>query len=66
MGAHYEPSAAERPQDVADPVREADLERVLRETPRGSLALCAIAVALLIICWLAIYFGVFLPRGPVS
>lgn len=66
MAAHDEPSAAQRSSNVADSVLEADLERVLKEVPRGALALCGIAVALLLICWLAIYFGVFLPRGPVS
>lgn len=66
MPAYDEPSAADRPEDVSDPVREADLERVLNDVPRGAFALCAIAVALLLACWLAIYFGIFLPRGPVS
>jgi hypothetical protein len=66
MPAYDEPSAAQRPLNVADTVSEADLERVLKEVPRGALALCGIALALLLICWLAIYFGVFLPRGPVS
>jgi Cytochrome c oxidase subunit IIa family len=64
MAIYGESSAANR--SVADPVTEADLERVLTEVPRGALALCIIAVALLLACWLAIYFGVFLPRGPVS
>ena len=64
MAMYGEPSAADRP--VADVVTEADLERVLKEVPRGALALCIIAVAILLACWLAIYFGVFLARGPVS
>ena len=66
MSTYDEPSAATRPQDVSDPVSEADLERVLTDVPRGALVLCAIAVALLLAGWLAIYFGIFLPRGPVS
>jgi hypothetical protein len=66
MAVHDEPSAAQRPENVADPVLEAELERILKEVPRGTFALCGIAVALLLICWLLIYFGVFLPRGPVS
>lgn len=44
----------------------AELERVLNEVPRGALALCGIAVALLLLAWLGMYFGVFLPRGPVN
>jgi hypothetical protein len=48
------------------PVTEADLDRVLKEVPRGAFALCFVAVALLLLCLLAIYFGIFLPRGPVN
>ena len=66
MGTYVEPSAADRPQNVADLVTEDDLQRVLNDVPRGAFALCALAVALVLIFWLAIYFGVFLPRGPVS
>jgi hypothetical protein len=61
-----EPSAAQQPINVGDPVREQDLERVLEQVPRGAWALCGLAMALVLLCWLAIYFGVFLPRGPVS
>lgn len=66
MAIYDEPSAADRPEDVSDPVREADLERILQEVPRGALALSGIAVGIMLICWLAIYFGVFIPRGPVG
>jgi hypothetical protein len=66
MGTYTEPSAAARPGNVGDAVKEDDLQRVLKDVPRGALALCGIAVALVLIFWLAIYFGIFLPRGPVS
>jgi hypothetical protein len=66
VGIYTEPSAADQPQNVADSIREEDLERVLNDVPRGAFVLCAIVVALLLVFWLAIYFGVFLPRGPVS
>jgi hypothetical protein len=66
MAAYDEPSAAQRAENVSDPVREDDLEIVLQDVPSGALALCTIAILLLLVCWLAIYFGVFLPRGPVS
>ncbi|HEX5077603.1 MAG TPA: cytochrome c oxidase subunit 2A [Geminicoccaceae bacterium] len=66
MAVHDEPSAAQQAGDVSDPVKEADLEWVLEDVPRGAFALCGIAVAILLACWLAIYFGVFLPRGPVG
>ena len=66
MGTYLETSAADQPQNVADSVKEDDLQRVLKDVPRGAFALCAIVVALVLILWLAIYFGIFLPRGPVS
>ncbi len=60
-----EKSAADQPANVADSVREDDLARVLEIVPRGTIVLCAIAVALTLIGWLAVY-GIFLSRGPVS
>jgi hypothetical protein len=44
----------------------AALERAMAETPRGAVALAGAAVVLLMICWLAIYLFVFLPRGTVG
>ena len=35
-------------------------------SPRGAVAVSGIAVGLLIVCWLAIYIFVFLPRGTVG
>ena len=35
-------------------------------SPQGALAVSVIAVALLMVCWLAIYFFIFLPRGTVG
>ena len=43
-----------------------ELERVMREVPRGALALAALAVGVLLVGWFLIYFLVFLPRGMVS
>ena len=40
---------------------EAALERALSETPKGAIAVAGTAVALLMICWFAIYLFVFLP-----
>lgn len=42
------------------------LETSLGEAPRGALVVSAIAVGLLIVGWLGLYFLVFLPRGPVG
>ena len=44
----------------------AALERALQDAPRGAIALAGSAVILLMICWLAIYLFVFLPRGTVG
>jgi hypothetical protein len=49
-----------------DEVSEADLERVLRLVPRGAFVLTSLAVGILLLAWLAVYFFVFLPRGPIS
>jgi hypothetical protein len=43
-----------------------DLERVMQDVPRGAFALAALAVGVLLVAWLLIYFFVFLPRGMVS
>ena len=54
--------------DGADPpeLDPAALERVLREVPRGALALSGLTVGLLLQCWFLIYAFIFLPRGMVS
>ena len=46
-----------------------ELERVdsaMRDTPRGALVVSGIAVALLMLGWLILYFFVFIPRGTVG
>lgn len=42
------------------------LEAAMGQTPRGAVAVSGIAVGLLLLCWLAIYFFIFLPRGTVG
>jgi hypothetical protein len=42
------------------------LEEALGEVPRGALRISLIAVGLLLVGWLGLYFLVFLPRGPVG
>jgi cytochrome c oxidase subunit IIa family protein len=42
------------------------LEAALEGGPRGALVVCGIAVALLLVGWLGLYFLVFLPRGTVG
>ena len=40
-----------------------DFELVAERAPTGALALCGIAVALVMGIWFAFYFLAFLPRG---
>jgi len=42
------------------------LEAAMERTPSGAVAVSGIAVTLLLLCWLAIYIFVFLPRGTVG
>lgn len=42
------------------------LEAAMDETPTGALAVSLIAVGLLLVGWLGLYFLVFLPRGSVG
>ena len=42
------------------------LEQAMEESPKGAVAVSLIAVALLMIGWLGMYFLVFLPRGTVG
>lgn len=53
------------PQDD-DGIDEARLEQVMREVPKGAMALAGSAVALLTIGWVLIYLLVFVPRGVVG
>ncbi len=56
-GLHDYPSDAEEIQR---------LEAAMDETPKGALAISLIAVGLLLVGWLGLYFLVFLPRGSVG
>jgi cytochrome c oxidase subunit IIa family protein len=42
------------------------LESAMDQAPRGALFVSLIAVALLLVGWLGLYFLVFLPRGSVG
>jgi hypothetical protein len=44
---------------------EEDLETLARRTPTGAVALCAVAVAIVVGIWIAFYLFAFLPRGMV-
>ena len=59
-------SAAARPEHVAAPIGPDEAARALSKGPIGALVVSAIAVGLLFIGWMAFYFFLFLPRGPVG
>ena len=49
---------------AADANRVKEAAHALRNGPVGALVLASIAVGILLIGWLAIYFLLFMPRGP--
>ena len=59
-------SAAARMEHVAAPIDAETAAACLRHGPRGALLLAGISVGLLFIGWLAFYFLLFMPRGPVG
>lgn len=62
-----EPSYPAGPHDYASDADELKrLEAAMDGTPRGALVVSAIAVGLLLVGWLGLYFIVFLSRGPVG
>ena len=53
--------------DYADDTEELQrLETAMEHSPSGAAVVSLIAVGLLMLGWLAIYFLVFLPRGTVG
>jgi hypothetical protein len=61
-----EPSRANLRDEDAAELDDAALEAVMREVPRGALALSGLTVGLLLLAWFLIYALVFLPRGMVG
>ena len=51
---------------IDEPDSDDALERAMSEVPKGAIAVAGAAVALLMLCWFAIYLFVFLPRGSVG
>lgn len=53
--------------DYANDAEEIErLEAAMEEAPAGALIVSLVAVGLLLIGWLGLYFLVFLPRGSVG
>jgi hypothetical protein len=59
-------SAVDRPEHVAVPIGADEAAQALRNGPIGALVVASIAVALLFVGWMAFYFFLFLPRGPIG
>jgi len=59
-------SAAHLPEHVAAPIGAQAAAEALKDGPRGALLIAAVAVGLLFFGWLAFYFLLFVPRGPVG
>lgn len=59
-------SAAGRPEHAAASIGADAAAGTLRNGPIGALVVASIAVALLFIGWIAFYFLLFLPRGPIG
>ena len=59
-------SAAHLPEHVAAPIGPDEAAEALKNGPIGALVVGSIAAALLFIGWMAFYFLLFLPRGPVG
>jgi hypothetical protein len=64
VGTHH--SAAASPEHVAAPISADAAAEALKHGPRGALLVASIAVAIVLAGWLAFYFLLFLPRGPVG
>jgi hypothetical protein len=59
-------SAAHSPEHVAAPIGAQAAAEALEHGPRGALLLASLAVGLMFIGWLAFYFLLFWPRGPIG
>ena len=62
-----EPAYPDGLHDHASDAEEIErLEAAMDEAPRGAVIVSLIAVGLLLVGWLGMYFLVFLPRGSVG
>jgi hypothetical protein len=47
-------------------MNEKERLRILASTPVGTFALLAAVIGSMVIAWLFLYFGVFIPRGIIN
>jgi hypothetical protein len=46
-----------------DKITKEERKRILESPPVGTLALMSIVIGGMVVAWLFLYYGVFLPRG---
>jgi len=46
-----------------DKMSEEDRKRILESPPVGTFALMSVVIGGMVVAWLFLYYGVFLPRG---
>ncbi|MEO6341182.1 MAG: hypothetical protein ABIO39_14160 [Caulobacteraceae bacterium] len=54
------------PDSDDDGLSDDEIQQALKQTPRDAFALAGLTTGLLMLCWLAMYLFVFLPRGEVG
>jgi hypothetical protein len=59
-------SAADMPEHVAAPINADLAAALLKQGPRGALAVASLSVGLLFIGWILFYFLLFIPRGSIG
>ena len=47
-------------------MNEEERKRILESSPVGTFALMAVVLGSMVIAWMFLYFGVFLPRGLID
>jgi hypothetical protein len=45
---------------------EEERKRILESSPVGTFALMAVVLGSMVIAWMFLYFGVFIPRGIID
>ncbi len=51
---------------IMNKISEEERQRILESSPVGTFALMAAVVGSMVIGWLFLYFGVFIPRGIIN
>ena len=44
-------------------INEEERQRILSSSPVGTFALMSVVVGAMVVAWLFLYYGIFLPRG---